>query len=190
MKKTKYITTDDTEKTATLYTKHGNLIFDIDDIDLLENYTISATKRGYAVMCYNKQIIFLHRLLAGALPSFEVDHVDGNKFNNRKQNLRVCTKEENHHNRGKSIDSKNKFKGVSYLKDKYRNKPWMAQITAYHKRTLIGLFPTEQQAAEAYNKYAKELHGSFARLNIIPEPNQFEQLATQLNFQILEEATN
>lgn len=93
-----------------------------------------------------------------------VDHIDGNGLNNLRNNLRLCTQAENLRN-SKPIGGTSKYKGVYWHEP---TKKWLAYITFNYKRKHIGLFDLESSAALAYNENAKELFGSFARLNEIP----------------------
>lgn len=107
--------------------------------------------------------ISLHRLLAGALHGEEVDHIDGNTFNNRRANLRRCTKHGNCQNQKKQIRScTSKYKGVSWHK---ASSKWSAYIKWGGKKKHLGLYALEEDAARAYNVVAASQFGEFARLN-------------------------
>lgn len=90
------------------------------------------------------------------------DHIDRDKFNNKRDNLRPCTRQQNCFNTAKHKHSVSKYKGVTPRKDM-----WRAQITKDYKKYHIGTYCTEEEAALAYNEKAKELFGEFANLNII-----------------------
>lgn len=105
----------------------------------------------------------MHRVIVGIIDSqILVDHIDGNGLNNQRNNLRPCTKSQNGMNRGAIKNKSSKYKGVSWLK--CGNK-WAAEIRANNKKTYIGIFSSEEDAAKAYDTKAKELHGDFAKLN-------------------------
>jgi hypothetical protein len=107
--------------------------------------------------------MYMHRLI---LPDVkEVDHINGNKLDNRKENLRSCTRKQNSMNTLIRKGNKHsKYKGVSF--DKSRNK-WVAYCIKDYKMLNLGRFKTENEAGLAYNTKAKELFGEFARLNVI-----------------------
>lgn len=102
-----------------------------------------------------------------------VDHINGNKLDNRKENLRFVTPQQNVHNKRKTIqDTSSKYKGVSWNK---RRKGWLAYIMVNGKREVIGLFSNEESAANAYNHYAKKYFGEYARLNDVPFKEDWEK---------------
>lgn len=105
-------------------------------------------------------VVYMHRLIMGATEGY-IDHVNGDKLDNRRSNLRVCTQQQNIHNSQGRKGSSN-YKGVSW--DKTRGK-WKACIGINYKRIQIGRYPTELEAAIAYNQKALELHGEYAVLN-------------------------
>jgi len=94
------------------------------------------------------------------------DHVDGVRLNNQRENLRPATKAQNRANAGKDRRKKptSRYKGVSLVNGK-----WIAQGKWNGKQRRFGTFATEDEAARAYNRFAKTEHGEFARLNVIGE---------------------
>jgi hypothetical protein len=107
------------------------------------------------------RIIFLWH--NGYLPE-EVDHINGNPYDNRIENLRAATHGENMFNRNPNKGCISKYRGVS----KHCGK-WQGAISKEGKKFHLGTFNTETEAALAYNKSAVKLHGEFANLNIISE---------------------
>jgi hypothetical protein len=100
----------------------------------------------------------------------EIDHINGNRFDNRLCNLRACTHQQNSFNYGKKPTRAkiySKYKGVWYRNEEGRIKRWTAEIKINYKKKYIGTFLTEKEAAIAYNEKATELHGKFAFLNNI-----------------------
>jgi hypothetical protein len=90
------------------------------------------------------------------------DHINHNTLDNRRVNLRAVTWAQNQHNRSKSLDRSSIYKGVSFRKDTGR---WRAYVKSNKKRTYLGTFGTESEAAVAYNVAASKLFGKFAKLN-------------------------
>jgi hypothetical protein len=108
-----------------------------------------------------QKIIRMHRLIMQALPGQEVDHKNNNGLDNRKDNLRFCTRTQNHQNR-KNTRGTSEYKGVAWRNS--RNK-WMAYIVHDKKQTFLGYFSSEEDAAKEYDKAALKYFGEFARLN-------------------------
>lgn len=108
--------------------------------------------------------LYMHEQILPCRPGFVTDHIDGNRLNNQKSNLREVTNSQNMFNRGKPRHNSSGYKGVYYSNSKRR---FIAQIWVNRKRKIIGSFLSATEAAEAYNKTAKELVGDCAKLNPI-----------------------
>ncbi len=114
---------------------------------------------------FKKQItIRMHRFIMGLTnPKTMCDHKDGNGLNNQRSNLRACTSSQNGANRRRpSIKKTSKYIGVSR---KTNSTKWVAQLAKNRQKIFIGHFDSEIDAAKAYDKKAKEIHGEFATLN-------------------------
>lgn len=127
--------------------------------------------RGYHRFSANKYgMVLAHRaawaIHYGSLPEQHIDHIDGNKLNNRIDNLRICTHNQNQYNQGIRATNKSGYKGVSYMKSAKR---WQAQICCNKKVTHLGLFIHKEDAAHAYDKAAILIHGDFAWTNFPKE---------------------
>lgn len=108
----------------------------------------------------------LHREVLGAsAKGLVVDHINGNPFDNRRQNLRACANSDNVKNQKLRRDpnKRSAFKGVTRAFTKMER--WTAQINANGKHHYIGIYATEIEAARAYDEAAMRLHGEFARTN-------------------------
>lgn len=92
----------------------------------------------------------------------QVDHRNCNGLDNRKENLRICTNQQNNMNKVSYRNSSSKYKGV--YKDNERG-GWAAQITIDGKKKFIGRYKIEEDAAVAYDRFAIKLFGEFAKLN-------------------------
>lgn len=136
-------------------------LVDDDDYELVMKLSWQIHK-GYAVNKRNQTN--MHRLINGTPDGFQTDHVNGDRLDNRKCNLRSCSGSQNAANVKSHADSVSKYKGVYW--DKTHNR-WRAEITKNKKRLRIGRFRTEEAAAIAYNEAAIKIHMNFARLNIV-----------------------
>jgi len=105
--------------------------------------------------------IRMHTILMNTPPGMQVDHINGDGLDNRRCNLRICTNSQNRMNQHKAI-GRSKYKGVTWHSI---GKKWQARININGKHTHLGLFKKEENAAEAYNRAAKEHFGEFANLN-------------------------
>ena len=153
-------------------TKNEFALVDDEDYDFLMRWKWSYA-RGYAIRANNfkkpcgkrsTNIIHMHRVVNNTPDGFETDHINDDKLDNRKDNLRSCTKSENNMNRKSYERSSSKYKGVFLVKS---NKKWRASIGINGKRKTLGTFELEIDAAKAYNKSALIYFGEFARLNIL-----------------------
>jgi len=125
-------------------------------------------KRSYAVRTEQiggkKKDSGMHRIIMDAPKHLQVDHINGNGLDNRRENLRLCTIQQNLFNRGPSKNNKCGYKGVRF-------RPllgvWIAEIRIekHGKRLHIGTFKTAKEAAIAYNGQVVKYHGEFAYIN-------------------------
>jgi len=117
----------------------------------------------------NRVNVKMARLLMGCScgDGNEVDHINHNTLDNRRCNLRICTTQQNQHNRKSYVGGSSPFKGVSFSKDGKRKRRWRAGIEIDGSKKRLGYYATELEAAEAYNEAAKKYFGEFAYLNEI-----------------------
>ncbi len=129
-------------------------------------YSITSDLREYAKRgaTGHNTIFLMHRMILSARSSEIVDHRSGNGLDNRRDNLRFCTRSENAWNMAKMRDNTSGFKGVSW--DKSRNK-WFCKIAVGCQQIPLGRFDDAEDAAHVYNQAATQLHGEFARLNLL-----------------------
>lgn len=115
----------------------------------------------------NKRMVYLHRLIIGAKDGENVDHINGDKFDNRKSNLRIVTQAQNLYNSAIRSDNTSGYKGVVYVAD--CEAKWEARIHKDGRKITLGRFTDPKDAAIEYNRWAKKLFGEYARLNEIKE---------------------
>lgn len=149
---------------ATIKTKNGDIILiDDEDFDVLSKIKWHLTKEGYAVTTlprrHGHKPLCLHRVVMTPPDGLVVDHINGNPLDNRKENLRICTRAENNRNQKKSIKNSSGLKGVSW--DKHRGK-WSSKICVNEKRITLGRFDSKEDAYAAYCEAANKLHQEFA----------------------------
>lgn len=136
----------------------------VDDIDycLLICYRWHLSPNGYARTNIKQKKVYLHRLLKGNEGPI-LDHINGNKLDNRRENIRVANHQLNAANSKVRIDNSSGMRGVYWCEPR---KKWVANIMFNGKTKYIGGFLKIKDAAKAYDEYAKILFGEFARTNI------------------------
>lgn len=128
----------------------------------------TPNKTGHKVFFLKRKAYKVHRVVywwhTGEWPEF-VDHIlhpVGEVLDNSFHNLRSATKAQNNRNRTSAKGSTSKYLGVSWKKE---SKKWVAHIRFCGKLKSLGYFTEEIEAAMAYDKAAKDIHGEFANLN-------------------------
>lgn len=101
-------------------------------------------------------------MVRGCEPRDHIDHINGDKADNRIENLREADASENNYNTGLRAHNKSGYKGVIWH---HARSNWRAEIRANGHRRNLGYFDTPEAAARAYDEAAREMHGAFARLN-------------------------
>lgn len=140
-----------------LYRDKGYAKVDPECMQKLAPYSWHLTCKGYAATSkVSGGTLFMHRLLLDAPPDKQVDHINGDKLDNRLCNLRLATNSENCRTKRKANPTG--YRGISFKKA--INK-WQASIMIDGKRKYLGVYETPEQAAEAYKKAAVELYGEF-----------------------------
>jgi hypothetical protein len=154
-------------------------LIDIEDLDFIkglsrinisgevtDKHHPTRKKRSYLRTSFGKKkgAVNISRLIMNCPNGMVVDHINGDTLDNRRANLRICSVSQNAMNQAPQRIKRSKYKGVTRHKKK-----WLSQINqrvaGKQKHTHLGLYDSEEDAARAYDKKAKELYGEFALLN-------------------------
>lgn len=145
-----------------------------EDYSTLSQYKWQYTGTGYASRSerfgpvdktevgwkrYKYKGFLMHREILEPPSGMQVDHINGNKLDNRRSNLRLCTRSQNYWNKGKQSNNKSGYKGVFWAKHVQR---WRARVMSNGRITELGYFDSPEEAHRSYVKAAKQVHGEFA----------------------------
>jgi hypothetical protein len=119
--------------------------------------------QGYIRISINNKRYRAHRLawiyVYGEISVSEIDHINGNKQDNRILNLRLATRSQNEANKPRTRVNLSGYKGVSHT----RNNHWSAQIMVNKRFIHLGIYSTAEEASAAYRIAAYEYFGEFAK---------------------------
>lgn len=145
----------------------------VDDVDFpqVSKFTWQYNRqKGYAQRQKVKDgritSVSMHTEIMGTPKGMVTDHINRNKLDNRRSNLRICTHAQNMANQGAQKNNKSGYRGVHWHTKRLK---WKAQIQLMGKTICIGFFDNKEDAALAFNQKAEELHGEFAYLNKLQE---------------------
>lgn len=122
-----------------------------------------GTKEAYA-LCSSLNHQKMHRFIASPPIGMDVDHINGDGLDNRRCNLRICSRSENLRNQRLQAGKSSVYKGVSAHS---RAGYWTAQIKVRGKKIHLGVFKSETDAARAYDAAAMREFGEFAKTNFV-----------------------
>lgn len=140
--------------------KYSNIkqivLIDVEDVDKLKQYSFRTHNKGYISTSIKGKTKYLHQIVYGNLEEgFEIDHINRNKSDNRKCNLRKCKHIDNTHNRVK--ENKYTQQGITKLK-RLKTKPYHVRVANKH----IGYYATIEEAVQARVKAEKEIYKEYA----------------------------
>ena len=152
-----------------------SVLVDDADYEMLSHWKWSVAGRGYPIRGQYKQgktrTVYMHRQLLLPDPGVEIDHINGDILDNRRENLRPASRQQNSSNQIPRVRS-SRYKGVSRWLDTGR---WQAHIKSDYETTRIGYFKDEVDAALAYDVAALRLFGEFARPNFLQIERRIER---------------
>ena len=145
------------------YRNNTKFIIDVADYDkFVKGYSFILHNKGYVQYSSKKDGLChkrLHRMIMGEPDGKMIDHINVNPLDNRRENLRVCTNQQNLFNKNKYSNNTSGFKGVSFHKNAQK---FVASISIDGKLKHLGYFATAAAAHEEYKIAAVKYHGEFA----------------------------
>lgn len=141
-------------------------LIDVGDVERVQGHSWGAWQYRsagklfvYAGAVIDGKSVLMHRLLVDAPEGLLVDHKNHNTLDNRRSNLRACTRSQNQRNRRLNANSTTGVKGVRFDRSSGR---YIAEIRTGGERLHLGRFVDLDTAAEAYRRAAEQFHGEFA----------------------------
>jgi len=138
------------------YGQGKHAIVDDDDYDFLNQFKWCVDSNGYI-----RKATWMHREVNRTPVGMDTDHINGNKLDNRKCNLRSCTHGQNVSNVAIRKDNTSGYKGVCWHKGSGK---WHAYINIHGVRKHLGSFTGIKEASKAYARASRKYHGKFSRL--------------------------
>ena len=158
---------------AELNIRGRSVLVDDEDVGLVSQHTWFFTKQGYActsvrIGVNKRRTMGMHRILLGDPPFPSIDHINRNKRDNRKANLRACTDSENSLNKDFSVirrKGSSKYWGVSFNKRGH----WQVVVKINGKAQHFGSFPIEEVAAKKAKEVYLKIYGEDAVYEVFPK---------------------
>jgi len=138
-----------TDMKKIILTNKQIVLIDDKDYEVISKHNWYLSNGGYAISSMKAKNVRMHRFILNAPVGEIIDHINGNKLDNRRKNLRICTPKENIWNR----HSKNI--GIRHHKY-YKGRVWEAKIGLNYKTIYLGSFYTKKEAQKAYSIAKKQ----------------------------------
>lgn len=145
-------------------TQNKVALVDDEDFEILNQHKWCFVKNRYAASRINYKLTYMHRLIMSAPKGMEVDHINNNSLDNRRENLRIVTSHQNHFNTKIFATNRSGYRGVSWDK---RIRRWIVTFSVNNKTVHAGTYADKDAAAKAYNEAIVRRRGEFANLNVI-----------------------
>lgn len=142
------------------------VMVDDDLYESLSTYRWYVNTDGYIIRKYydaagKKRAVMMHREINNTPAGMVTDHIDGNKSNNQRSNLRTTTQRQNTWNQVKRKTNKSGYIGVHDDSKSMRTAPWRAHLLGKY----LGHYATREEAAKARDTEAMRIYGQYAKLN-------------------------
>lgn len=141
------------------YDINGNTFsFDLEDYERIKCYYWYKHKLGYIKGWVDGKHTMLHRFIMNCPDDKEIDHINHNRVNCLKENMRICTRQQNQYNQPMQKSNTSGYKGIDFHKSsgKYR-----ARIRVHGKRINLGYYNSPTEAHAEYCRASLLFHGEF-----------------------------
>lgn len=138
--------------------------FDLEDYDKIKDYCWRMNDYGYIyaydIKAEQRTYIFMHNLIMNNLEKkFIIDHINHNRNDNRKDNLRKCSQSKNSMNRKRQSNNTSGITGVRYRKE---NGIWIARIKIHGKEISLGTYTNKEDAIKARKEAEQKYFGEYS----------------------------
>ena len=167
--KNRYCLSEDQLNCRVYFNDGSFFVIDTQDLPAVSQFTWFLGKRGYPVAHASRKsstpnkTFPLHRYLMNPEDGYDIDHITGDKMDNRRSNLRVCTHQENMFNQTLKSSNKTGFCGVSKNR---RTGTYEAYLHINGSKKYLGMYSSAEEAARVRDEAAMLYYGEYARLNM------------------------
>lgn len=146
---------------AVVIVSNKEVLLDHDFAKSLHDAVMWVSSHGYVRAYFKRrQEFYVHRFVMGLPAGKVIDHINGNKLDNRRSNLRICRQRDNVLNSRRRTDNKSAIPGVYWAT---RRQKWAAQINVDGRMVALGRFVSKDEAKQARLEAERKYHGEFAR---------------------------